>query len=185
MKRTKPSWTGMKLLSMKFDAKKIMREIDHIDGWSESPRITFKGSPHRDTYDIILRGPIDPHTSDMVTLHQQLECEDYAMSIFPDIQELVSNMFDHVKGTKLGRVILAKLPPGQVVHPHADEGPVPEKYTRYHAIIQAGPGSWFLVGHAAENMTTGQVWIANVLDKHCVVNLDDEARVHLIVDIMV
>jgi len=174
----------MQLLPMKFDAEAIMREIRHIDGWSQSPRVTFPGSPHRDTQDIILRGPIEPYTSDMPTLHRQLECEDYAMSIFPDTQELVSDMFAKNKGTKLGRVILAKLPPGGVVHPHADEGPVPEKYTRFHAIIQAGPGSWFLVGDQAENMTTGQIWIANVLDKHCVVNLDDEARVHLIVDIL-
>ena len=175
---------GFAVQTIAFDPASIMREINLVDAWDKSPRVTFEGSPQRETEDIILRGPINAGTADLVQLHHEIECEDYAMPAFPEIRELVSDMYVHAKGVKLGRVILAKLPPGKVVYPHADEGRVPETYLRYHAIIQSGFGSWFLVGRHAMNLLTGQVCLVNVREQHCVVNLSDEDRIHLIVDIL-
>jgi len=174
----------MILQPFNFNPAAIMREIEHMHAWDRSPRITHEGSVHVDTFDTILRGPINAGIDSLPQLHQQVECEDYAISAFPDTRELVDDIYRHAKGTKLGRVILAKLPPGKVVFPHADEGRVPETYIRYHAIVQSGFGSWFLAGREATNMITGQVWIVDVSQVHAVVNLSDEDRIHLIVDIL-
>jgi len=176
---------SMILQPIKFDPAAIVREIDHIGGWGQSPRTTFPGSPHKDIWDIVLRGPVGVYTSTIQELHLQVDCEDYTLSLYPDISELVGDIYTHAGGKKLGRIILAKLPPGKVVTPHCDEGPVPEMYTRYHAIVQSGHGSWFLVGREAVEMLTGEVWIPNVQVIHAVVNLSDEDRIHLIIDIQV
>lgn len=176
--------TAVMLQTISFDPASVMREIDLVDAWDRSPRVTYEGSAQRETEDIILRGPIGAGTSDLATLHQQIECEDYAMPAFPEVRELVADMYVHAKGAKLGRVILAKLPPNKVVYPHADEGRVPETYLRYHAIIRSGFGSWFLVGREAVNMLTGQICLVDVRQQHAVVNLSDEDRIHLIVDIL-
>lgn len=173
------------LLAMNFDPAPIMREIDEANAWNQSARVTFKNSPQRDTQDIILRGPIGWESDDLLTLHQQIECEDYAaMHLHIETRELVGEIFVVVEGVKLGRVILAKLPPGKVVYPHADEGLVPETYLRYHAIVQSGYGSWFLVNNHALHMQPTQIYQVNVRKQHAVVNLSDEDRIHLIVDIL-
>ncbi len=176
---------GFTMQDMTFDPASIMREIDQENLWTRSPRVTYEGSAQRETEDIILRGPVGRHIDDLAILHQQIECEDYpAMEVMLETRELVSEIFVHAKGEKLGRVILAKLPPNAVVHPHADEGLVPETYLRYHAIINSGFGSWFLAGRHAMNLITGQVCLVNVRLQHAVVNLSDEDRIHLIVDVL-
>lgn len=169
-----------------FNRYHVIDEIyaDDVEGsWDLSPRITFQDSPHRDCEDIILRGPVYVKGMELPELHAQLECEDYESTYYPEAMAVVSRLYDHTKGQSLGRVILAKLPPGKVIHPHRDEGPVPEFYTRYHCCIQAAIGSWFIVADEAVQMLEGRIYRVDVRNGHCVINLTNQDRLHLIVDI--
>jgi len=165
-----------------FDAAPI---LEYIDVWGKSPRVTFTGSPHRECEDIVLRGPDMTVGSTLEMLHHETECEDYAlMKYHPNAQALVTLLFDQVNGDQVGRVILTKLPPMQVIYPHRDEGPVPELYDRYHCCLQSPVGAWFIVGTQATHMKAGQAYRVDVTKNHSVVNVGDEDRIHLVIDIV-
>jgi hypothetical protein len=161
--------------------------------WGKSPRVTFPGSPHRDTEDIVLRGPVGIHSKSLQELHVEIACEDYpASELMPATLRMANNLayllsspeMQHLDSPlRLGRVILTKLPPGKSIHPHKDEGAVPEFYRRCHLVVEGGDENVFLIADEVQVMQSGEMWECDVRELHTVVNLMEDARVHLIVDI--
>lgn len=161
--------------------------------WGKSPRVMFPGSPHADTEDIILRGPVGQHTATLQELHVELQCEDYpAAELMPKTAMLASNLayllsspeMRHLDSPlRLGRVILTKIPPGKTIHPHADEGPVPEFYRRFHLCVEGGEFNIFMIKGEVQAMETSEMWETDVREIHTVINLMEYDRIHLIVDI--
>jgi aspartyl/asparaginyl beta-hydroxylase (cupin superfamily) len=84
---------------------------------------------------------------------------------------------------RLGRVIMTRLPPGKSIHPHRDEGPVPEFYKRFHLVVQGGDENVFMIEDEVKPMQSGEMWETDVRQMHTVINLMDQDRIHLIVDI--
>jgi hypothetical protein len=177
-----------------FDAEPVRLELYRQPlFWGKSPRVTFEGSPHRDTEDIILRGPVGYHSKTLQELHQELQCEDYpATELMPATTRMANNLayllsspeMRHLDSPlRLGRVILTKLPPGKSIHPHKDEGPVPEFYRRFHLVVEGGDENVFLIADEVQIMQSGEMWECDVRQTHTVVNLMEVVRVHLIVDI--
>jgi hypothetical protein len=160
--------------------------------WSKSPRVTFPGSPHVDTEDIVLRGPIGFEYKTLPELHAELQCEDYPASGMMtktlvrarNLAWLLSpkETWPH-GGLRLGRVILTKIRPNLTIHPHRDEGPVPAFYRRIHLCVQGGDGNIFMIQGEVQVMQTGEIWECDVRKMHTVINLMDHDRIHLIVDI--
>jgi len=161
--------------------------------WGKSPRVMFPGSPHVDTQDIILRGPKDYHTRSLQELHLAIDCEDYpAGELMPKTMTIARNLAyllssDEMKHLdsplRLGRVIMTKIEPGKTIHPHADEGPVPEFYRRFHLCIEGGEFNIFMIRGEVQAMEAGEMWETDVREIHTVVNLMETDRIHLIVDI--
>jgi len=56
-----------------FDATPIRQEL-HSQPllWGKSPRVTFPGSPHQDTEDIILQGPVGAEYKSLQELHVEI-----------------------------------------------------------------------------------------------------------------
>lgn len=160
--------------------------VDELVGnwiFSKSPRCLFDNSPHRETEDIILRGPVGYHTRDLQELHHEILCEDYpAAELFPETLAQVNDIL----GEQIywGRVIISKLPFGQVIYPHTDEGPVPKHYLRYHFVVAGGDGNWFICGDESVSMSSGTVWLVDVQKVHMVSNHMERDRIHLIVDVV-
>ena len=141
----------------------------------------YPGSAHIEITDILLRGP---DRADMMTMHQALYCEDYDnMRLFPQIRELVEMVQTKVvDATKVGRVLVTRLKPNGKIHPHIDEGPVPEFYSRYHYVIQGDRFNMFTIDNSKQRMVTGQLWQVNVQKTHSVENCGKKDRIHLIMD---
>lgn len=161
--------------------------------WGKSPRVTFKGSPHADTEDIILRGPAGFEYKSLQELHIEIACEDYpAAELMKKTMQIVNNLawllspeeMRHLDSPlRLGRVILTKLPPGKTIHPHRDEGPVPQFYRRFHLVVEGGDENVFMIEGEVQPMQSGEMWECDVRMMHTVINLMQDDRVHLIVDI--
>lgn len=168
---------------------KILTELSEVADlrlqWGQSARVTFENSPHRQTQDIILRGPEVKPGSSLASLHREVDCVDYpAAKDYLYTMDLVRYF---ARDRALGRVILTLLPPGGVVFPHRDEGPVPETCDRYHMPLQANP-SCLTILEGEDNlevyrMTPGSVWLVNVQRQHMAVNMGDDSWIKLIVDV--
>lgn len=177
-----------------FDAEPIRRELKSQPLlWGTSPRVTFKGSPHADTNDIILRGPAGFEYKSLQELHEEIACEDYpAGELMQNTMKIAYNLawllspeeMRHLDSPlRLGRVIMTKLPPGRTIHPHADEGPVPAFYRRFHLVIEGGDENIFIIQGEVQPMQSSEMWETDVREMHTVINLMEHDRIHLIVDI--
>lgn len=160
--------------------------------WDRSPRVTFPGSPHADVEDIILRGPVGFEYKSLQELHQELMCQDYpAGELMPQCLTIARNLAYLLSDPgirdshplQLGRVILTKLSPNKTIHPHRDEGPVPEFYRRICMVIQGGNENIFMIEGEVCPMQTGEMWETDVRRMHTVINLMEDDRIHMIVDI--
>lgn len=161
--------------------------------WGKSPRVIFPGSPHVDTEDIILRGPTGYPYKSLEELHVELACDDYpAGELMKDTLKIANNLayllssdeMRHLDSPlRLGRVIMTKIHPDKTIHPHRDEGPVPEFYRRFHLAVQGGFDNIFMIRGEVQRMETGEMWECDVREMHTVINLMEDDRIHLVVDI--
>ena len=177
----------------RFDPEPI---LDDLHGqpliWGKSPRVTFPGSPHADVEDVIIRGPVGYEYKTLQELHEELSCTNYPAAELMQRTLLVASNLAYllsdpgIRDThplQLGRVILTKLRPGKTIHPHRDEGPVPQFYRRICLVVQGGDENVFMINGEVQPMQTGEMWETDVREIHTVINLMPIDRIHLIVDI--
>lgn len=145
----------------------------------DKTRTAFEGTPHAQVDDILLRfGKPDGN---------DLEAADSAlMKTLPKAKGLALNVMQIVGGSRLGRVVITKLEPGNKILPHADvNGAYAKYYMRYHLVLLGLSGSIFTCGDETVNMRTGELWWADVSQQHSVSNNSADDRVHLIVDVRI
>lgn len=161
------------------------------DLWDEHLyRTTFEGTPFNGMSDILLRysrpelheGNPDPDALvDDVNL-----CFYRAWAKLPECHDLVFNLMRSFHGIALGRVIIARLPAGGVIKPHADDY---GKYAsradglRFHACVSASPGVSFHCGNETVQMKTGDVFWFRHTATHSAENMSADERIHLLIDI--
>lgn len=145
-------------------------------------RTLYEGSAHRESSDIWLRYN-DINAENLEDeLYNGTTCIDYpAMRILTECRKIVTNLLMYVKGEKVGRVIITKLPPGGVVEPHKDEGLTCKYYDRFHVVLQEG--GVFCVDYECVRMGVGEIWWFNNQKLHSVLNDSNHPRIHLIIDI--
>ena len=148
--------------------------------WNENTlRTKHEGTVHGEVDDIWLR--FNDTAGDVI---DDTECLDYpAFEKLPQSRPLVFDLMRYVEGTRLGRVIITRLPPGGKILPHADQGAPATYYERYQFILQGVRGCTFRIGEEAVEMQTGQIWWINNAEEHEVVNLGDDDRIAMIVDV--
>lgn len=160
------------------------------DLWGENDwRTKYKGTPHGEVDDIWLRYSPPPTVADPDSL--ELAIVDYtsvwypAWKRLPQIHRTVFDLLRLVEAYSLERVLITRLRPGGVIHPHADKGVA---YTdqgdiaRYHVVLQGLPGSIFRCGDEEVCMRTGEIWLFNALETHSCQNNSSDWRIHLLVD---
>lgn len=101
----------------------------------------------------------------------------------PEVRDLVLGLMAAVKGVRLGRVIITKLPPGQSITPHVDGGAPAEYFTRFQIVLQSLPGCIFKIGSEQVQFAGGEVWRINNREEHGVQNNSADDRIVIIVDI--
>jgi hypothetical protein len=166
------------------EADEILDEVLRNEEMFGANRIRqHKGSAHEQVDDILLRGPTLSTGKTLADLWAETECVNYiTMWQFPLIEEFIKYWSIRLRNDKIGRVIITRLGPGKRIHPHVDEGPVPEMYRRYHYVIQGDKDNLFFVEGKPQSMCSGELWCVDVTKEHSVINQSDRDRIHLIMD---
>jgi hypothetical protein len=78
------------------------------------------------------------------------------------------------------RILLAKMAPGGVIHPHVDSNLAARWPHKIHVPILTNDQVWFFVGPQRYHFEVGQAYEVNNLAQHAVQNLGATPRIHLI-----
>lgn len=170
-------------LFSEIDTRQQMMEIfAQPDLWNQFDiRTSHEQSPHSSVDDILMRFNDLSNIEDIV---DDKECFNYpAMHLLPRCADIIFMLMSAVRGERLGRCIVAKLPPGGKIDPHVDEGAPAEYYDRYHVVLHSSPGCVFRAGNEKIVMKTGDIWWFNNRLEHEVINNSADDRICLIVDI--
>ncbi len=78
------------------------------------------------------------------------------------------------------RVMLARMAPGGVIHPHVDANPAALWPHKIHVPITTNDKVTFFIGEQGHKLETGKAYEVNNLGRHAVSNEGDSDRIHLI-----
>jgi Aspartyl/Asparaginyl beta-hydroxylase len=162
----------------------------HPNLWNQHRyRTTFHGTPFRGIDDILLRysrpelheGVDDP----LALVNDTMLVQYPAWGELPEAHEVIFNLMRRCRALMLGRVIIARLPPGGVIQPHADDyGDYAGSANglRFHICVQGLPGCEFRCGDEAIQAKTDEVWWFDHREVHSAENHSRDDRIHLLVD---
>lgn len=78
------------------------------------------------------------------------------------------------------RVMLARMAPGGIIHPHVDANPAAKWPHKIHVPILTNAKVGFLIGDRVHHFPEGEAVEVNNLGRHAVQNSGDTDRIHLI-----
>lgn len=156
--------------------------------WDANPiRTQHPGTAHAQVSDILLRfNDLDEYlrTGDPTTITDDKEAIAYpAWDRLPQIRPIIFDLMRTVEATRLGRVIITRLPPGREITPHEDQGAPAEYYRRFQLAIQSLPGALFHIGDETVNFRSGDVYMIDNRTEHSVVNNSSDDRICAIIDL--
>jgi hypothetical protein len=156
--------------------------------WDANPiRTQHPGTAHAQVSDILLRfNDLEEflRTGDPSTITDDKEAIPYpAWDKLPQVRPVIFDLMRTVEATRLGRVIITKLPPGREITPHEDHGAPAEYFERFQVALQSFPGALFHIGDETVNFRSGDVWHINNAVEHSVVNNSTDDRIVMIVDL--
>ena len=159
--------------------------------WKEDTYLRdFPQGPFKQIESIMLRFPPKSvhETKEALNNHlltfDQHECIDYpAYKSLTEARPIIMNLMNFVGGERLGRVMINKISPGGKIFPHRDTEAHADYYSRFHVVVQSGPGANFRAGDEQINMATGETWWFDNSEEHEVINNSDDDRIHMIIDI--
>lgn len=154
----------------------------HPELWNENTlRTTHPQSPHTETDDIWVWFNAIP--DDPATVVDDCEVIPYrAWDVLP-IRETVFDLMRLIGGTRLGRVIISRLPPGCSIPEHIDQGAPATYYKRFHIALQSLPGALNNSGDETAVYRPGEVWWFDNGAPHSVINNSADDRIVIVVDI--
>lgn len=152
------------------------------DLWNENTlRTTHPLSPHTQTDDIWIMFNDIPDSPEAVI--DDCEVISYrAWNTLP-IRELTMDLMRLAGGTRLGRVIISRLPPGKEIPAHVDQGAPATYYKRYHLALQSQPGALNYSGDECVQYRMGDFWWFDNGSEHRVVNNSADDRIVMVMDV--
>jgi hypothetical protein len=156
--------------------------------WDANPiRTKHPGTAHADVSDILcMFNDISAYerTGDPATITDDKECIPYpAWEKLPQLRPIIFDLMRTVEATRLGRVIITKLPPGKEITPHEDMGAPAEYFERFQLAIQSLPGALFHIGDETADFRSGEMWHINNRVTHSVHNHSKDDRIVAIIDL--
>jgi len=103
---------------------------------------------------------------------------DWAPRIEPLLAQAVAP-YAYARGA-FPRVMLARMAPGGIIHPHVDANPAARWPHKIHIPIQTNPQVAFFVDPHEHHLEVGQAYEVNNLGRHAVKNDGTTSRIHLI-----
>lgn len=150
--------------------------------WNENTlRTTHPQSPHQQTDDIwclFNRIPDDP--SEVID-----DCEVIPYRAWHElpIRALALDLMRRVDGMRLGRVLISRIAPGNMIPEHTDQGAPATYYKRYHLALKAEPGAINSSGGEVISYRMGELWWFDNSVPHSVVNNSADDRLTLVMDV--
>ena len=144
------------------------------------------GTPHSEMSDIWLRYNDEKpfkESGDYSTFNDEHESVFYPeWFALPSVRPIVYAMMARTQATRLGGILITKIPPGGRIAPHADGGWHATYYnTKLYVVLQSNPQC---VNRAEEEqvaMAPGEVWYFDNTKEHEVVNNGTDDRITLII----
>ena len=138
----------------------------------------------RHTRNIFLRAPrkpLPPGAKNANDVHESRIAR--SARKFPRALAYCESVADSLGGT-LGRATLVTLLPRGRVFPHVDAGAYYRIRDRFHLVLKSARGSPLAAGDERVVMHPGELWAFDNKARHWADNPSDEARVHLIFDVL-
>ena len=152
--------------------------------WDEDTvRTTHPGSVHKDVSDILAFFQPSGAFDAMRDGHECLPRK--AWWALPELRPLVFGLMGRIQGTRLGRVIITRLPAGGIIPPHIDAASQTSYYRRMQITLCSPPECLFVVGDEQLSLTPGSCWWIDNSKEHAVYNEGITDRQAVIVDIHV
>jgi hypothetical protein len=104
-------------------------------------------------------------------------------TIYREVDKIISVLEKSLNG-KVGRAMFIKLPAGQVITPHSDQGDYLMAVRRCHIPLITNDDIKFTVGDHTMSLKQGECWEINNSKIHEVKNLSNYDRVHILIDII-
>ena len=95
------------------------------------------------------------------------------------VLEAATATYGYARGA-FPRVMLARMAPGGVIHPHRDENPAAKWPHKIHIPLQTNAGVTFFVDRIAYRFEEGEAVEVNNMGLHAVENRGETDRIHLI-----
>ena len=100
----------------------------------------------------------------------------------PSVRPIVYSLMARVQATRLGGLLITKIPPGGKIEPHVDGGWHATYYnTKLYVVLQSNPQCVNRAGEERVAMAPGEVWYFDNAIEHEVVNDGPTERITLIV----
>lgn len=109
-----------------------------------------------------------------------------AFSLLPAAQDIIFDLMRSARGEHLGKIILTRMRPGQVIGEHIDNWPPqagPPYWQRYQIPLSVAPGVIFKCGNEELYMEPGRAYWFDNQKTHSVVNHSTEDRISMLADI--
>lgn len=171
--------------------------LAHPELWNIDESWTKDKGPECDIYaveNIILRYP-KPHDPPNIW-------DRPAFRILSEAVPIIFDLMRAIRGERLGKVVISRMRPGEVIKPHVDEMPLLNPfapwrgrhqvvYQRYQIPLLGLPGTWFNCGDERLYMQPGTAWwfdngARQTLENgpfHSVVNDSPDYRISMLTDI--
>jgi hypothetical protein len=99
----------------------------------------------------------------------------------PSVKDICSKIMECVGGTRLGGVLLTRLPAGGVITPHVDGGWHAEYYDKYLVPVINDKGATFCYNKVSQETPSGEVFAFRNDMEHWVQNNSSRERIVMIV----
>lgn len=171
---------NFKKLNIRVDTSKALAELDaNPQLWDAHPFRRY-ASVHSQMKDIWVRynaiENIGPNFNDY---HQSVWYPE--SELIPECKAIALDIMRYVNGTRLGGVLVTKLPPGGKIEPHIDGGWHAGFYAKFYIALQSEGGAKFCWDDDCIEAKTGEVYFFRNDKTHWVENNSSVDRIAMIV----
>ena len=175
----------IRYLASGFDVQPLLREIAANPGvWNRQKTRThaYSGNPHTAVSDIWVRyNPWRNFAGDPKAFNDEHESEWYPESeSIPAVRNVLFNLMRFVEGTRLGGVLITRVPPGESVAPHQDHGWHAQHYNKFAIQLMGNDGQAFHFNGEELRSLPGDLYTFDNSHTHWVTNDSDGDRMTLI-----
>jgi hypothetical protein len=178
-----PNWTShIGLLGKRFHVDRLRKALDDPGLWDRHTlRTASYGTPHSHISDIWVRyNDWANYTGDYAAFNGPHESVWYPVANEIPVRSLAMEMMHFVGGTKLGGILITKIPAGQRVEPHVDNGWHAQHYEKFAISIAANEQQAFCFEGERLVTRTGDSFHFDNSALHWVDNDSDEDRITMI-----